>query len=68
MKRTKNNRFNVEWTFAKTLWKHLKNDLPRPETPKYTVWEVDEATGKEVIVKQVPITVMRVVYNGKEYS
>ena len=61
----RHNRFNTEWCYAKSCWDALVNDLPIPPVPFYQMYEVDEATGKEKLIKQLKITPMKVTYKGK---
>ena len=59
--KTRKNKFNVEWNYAKSIWTARKAGLPDPEVPSYNVWEVDENSGKEKLIKKIPCDVMNVV-------
>ena len=62
--RTRKNQFNVEWAYAKTVANAIQNGLDIPPIPTYCVWEVDERSGKETLIKTIPIVPMKVSLNG----
>ena len=64
-KKTGNNRFNIEWIYAKTCWDALKNNSEVPPIPSYDMWETTESDGRRKYVGTKEITPMRVTCNGK---
>ena len=63
-KRIRNNRFNVEWLYAKQCWDALVNGEEIPEVPNYTIFETDPTTGKEKVIGHKPIKPAKISYKG----
>lgn len=62
--RTINNKFNVEWTYAKTCWLSLVDGTEVPPVPKYKTWEINDATGVKKLAKETLIDPMKVSCRG----
>ncbi len=63
-RRTRNNRFNIEWGYAQACWQALKNNEPIPPIPNYSTWESFETGGSPKLIGTKPITPMKVTCNG----
>lgn len=61
--KTRKNQFDVEWQYAKACWAALVAGQPLPPVAHYSVWEVEENSGKERLIKTVPCRPMNMRYN-----
>lgn len=59
-KRVRNDRFNIEWTYAKECWSSHPN---YPPIPDYTIWESVDG-GKEKVIGFKRIKPKKVTKNG----
>lgn len=62
-KQFRNNKFNVEWMYAKACWDALKEGREVPPIPHYTLWETNEQRQEKVIGTK-EISPKRVTCNG----
>lgn len=63
-KRTRNNRFNIEWGYAQECYNAMRAGIPIPPIPRYSTWETFEMGGTPKLVGTDPITPMKVTHNG----
>jgi len=63
----RHNRYSTEWQFAKKCWNSLVVGDDIPDVPLYQLYEVNENTGKEKLIKELPITPMKVTYQGRTF-
>jgi hypothetical protein len=65
MKETKvrNNRFNIQWHYAKQCWDAIVAGDEVPPIPNYTIWETTDGKAERVI-GQKQIVPMRVTCRG----
>ena len=61
--KVRNNRFAVQWCYAKECWDALVVGNEVPPVPTYTIWEVNE-NGREKIIGHKEIVPMRVTCRG----
>lgn len=66
-KRVRSDRYSTEWRFANECWTALREGKPIPPIPSYHTYELDDAVGKEKLVKVTPITPMKITFKGTSY-
>lgn len=64
-KKTRSNKFDVEWQYAKACWTALVSGSEVPPVPFYFTWEHEEYGGREELVGKRLISPKRVSFGGK---
>jgi hypothetical protein len=65
--RTRTDRFNMEWQYAKDCWSALVIGANLPPPYYYNIYTTDERTGETKLTGKKPITPQRIVYDGRSY-
>lgn len=65
--RTRQNRFNIEWLYARQCWDALSKGLPLPPVPKFQTYMVYARDGSTKLISEEKITPMKIVFKGHTY-